>query len=195
MSGGEKANGLGPDTLKERIALAMAGSARGARICEQLKEYGIGYVGWIADSETYFLHVAMNEDPDLSVVQVCKEGEAVAVLAGLHLGGQRGALLVENQGIFECGNILKWAKGLKIPMVLLTGYLFYRFAESREDGIYINGEKDYTESFYRAFDIPYYIVDSDDSVSLVGEACSVAFKTAQPVAVLLSSADEYEPGT
>ncbi|MDO8674013.1 MAG: hypothetical protein Q7O66_21590, partial [Dehalococcoidia bacterium] len=55
--------------------------------------------------------------------------------------------------------------------------------------------QDYTEPFLRAFDISYYLVNSNEDVSLVESACEEAWQTLKPVALLLTSADEYVPGT
>ncbi|MDO8672694.1 MAG: thiamine pyrophosphate-binding protein [Dehalococcoidia bacterium] len=162
---------------------------RGRAICQELKRAGIHHLVWLPDSETHFMHEAMLTDPEIDVIQVCREGEAVAVCAGLHLGGKRGALLVENQGIFETGNVLKWAISLDIPMLLLVGYLFYRF---QKDSTPKGG---HTESFLSAFGINYSMIDADDDVKRISSACEEAWNTRRPVALLLTSADEFVPGT
>ena len=99
---------------------------RGKAICEELKKAGIRHLVWVPDSETHFMNEAIIHEPEINVVKVCREGETMAICAGLYMGGAMGALLVENQGMFECGNVLKWAIGLNIPMVMLIGYFgFY----------------------------------------------------------------------
>ena len=95
---------------------------RGHLICGELKRNGVEYIAWVPDSETHFMHGSMLNDPSLRVIQVCAEGEAVAVCAGMHMGGKRGVVLIENQGAFDSGKVLKWAVGFHFSLVLLMGY-------------------------------------------------------------------------
>ncbi len=170
-------------------------NARAAAICAALKKAGITHVVWLPDSETHFMHAALVQDPGLTVVQACREGETIAICAGLHIGGARAALLVENQGLFECGNVLKWAKNLGFPIVMLVGFLFYAKMERDADGnMSAGGVPDFTERFLDAFAIERWLVDSDDDVTLVDEACATAYDKSTPVAVLLTKADDYESG-
>lgn len=154
---------------------------RGRALCRELKKASVHHIVWLPDSETHFMYEAVCTDPEIKVIQVCREGEAVAICAGLHLGGRRGAALIENQGMFECGNILKWAVAMKMPMLLLVGDLGFA--------------RDYTEPFLDAFGIKHYSVNSDEDVKKVVPACEEAWRTGKPVALLLTSADGYVPGT
>jgi sulfopyruvate decarboxylase subunit alpha len=167
---------------------------RATAICEELKRHGITHVVWVPDSETHFMHAALVQDPDITVIQVCREGETIGVCAGLHLGGVRAGLLVENQGLYDSGNVMKWAKNLGFPIVMLIGFLFFHTMERTERGLVASGVPDYTEPFLDAFGIEHHLVDSDESVKLVAAACERAVELSQPVAVLLAKADDYESG-
>lgn len=93
---------------------------RGQLICEQLKLCGVEYIIWLPDSESFFMHEAMLNDPDLRIIQCCSEGEAISILAGLHLGGKRAIVLIENNGLFEAGNALRWVSDSRFPLVLMV---------------------------------------------------------------------------
>ena len=165
---------------------------RGKAICEELKKAGIHHLVWLPDSETHFMNEAIIHDPGIKVIQVCREGEAIAICAGLYMGGSMGALLVENQGILECGNVLKWSMSLNIPMVMLIGYFgFYNFKRTEQGMKRSSGQMDYTEPFLAAFGIKYFSVYSDADVANVGVACNESRLTSMPVGLLLSSADGY----
>ena len=178
--------------------IGMQGGAtmtrRGQIICEELKKNGVEYIAWIPDSETHFMHYPMLNDPALRVIQVCAEGEAVGICAGMHMGGKRGVVLVENQGAFDSGNVLKWAVGLQFPLVLLIGYLGYRDMEDTPEGKMRRGQREVTEPFLEALGIPYELVDSDKEVSRISDAFSRAERDSKPVALLLTSADDFVPG-
>jgi sulfopyruvate decarboxylase TPP-binding subunit len=167
---------------------------RGWLICDELRKSGVEYIAWVPDSETHFIHDAMLEDPSLRVVQVCSEGEGIALCIGLHMGGKRGVALMENQGAFDSGNILRWAAGYRFPLVLLIGYLGYRHVETTPGGRIRKGQREITEPFLKALDIPYELVDSDEDVGKISDAVSRAERDSRPVAVLLTCADDFVPG-
>ncbi len=179
---------------------------RGKAICQELKKAGIHHIAWLPDTETHFMGSPMLTDSKIRVMKVCREGEAIAICAGLHLGGKRAALLVENQGILECGNILKWAVALETPMLLMVGLVDYRFymrdtaqGKTREtESPQMKAIRDairITEPFLDVFGIKHYLVDSDEDVKKVVPACEEAWRTGKPVALLLTSADEFRAGT
>ncbi|MFC2058069.1 hypothetical protein ACFLTS_00295 [Chloroflexota bacterium] len=168
---------------------------RGKALCDELKKANIHHIVWLTNSETHFMNNAILADPDLKVIKVCREGEAVAICVGLHLGGERGALLVENQGIFECGNVLKWAIGLKTPMLLMIGYLGYRFLQDTPQGKMWGADREYTEPFLDAFEIKHYLVNSDEDAKKLVPATEEAWRSGKPVALLITSTDEYAAGT
>lgn len=167
---------------------------RGKEICQELKKAGIRHLVWLCDSETHFMKEAIQHDPELKVIKVCHEGEAVGICMGLGMGGARGALLVASQGLLQCGNILKCAIETQVPMLLLAGSgEFHQGRRKPQDGATVV-KKNYFKSFLDAFDIKQYMVDSDADVARVGLACREANELRRPVALLLTSADAYEPG-
>lgn len=171
-------------------------STRGAAICAELQSAGVTTIAWLPASETHFMNEAIVRA--FQVVQVCREGEAIAVCGGLHLAGRRGAVLIENQGLYESGNVLKWAVGLRVPIPILVGCPHYDELVSQDDGTFINpasGAVDYTQRFLAAFQIPVSLVVRDEDVAHVGQACRDACTSRRPVAVLLASADGYQAGT
>ena len=167
---------------------------RGHLICDELKRNGVEYIAWIPDSETHFMHDSMLNDPSLRVIQVCAEGEAIAICGGMHMGGKRAVVLIENQGAFDSGNVLKWAVGLQFPLVLLIGYLGYQNLEATPQGKVKRNQREITEPFLEALGIPYELVDSDQDVGKISDAFSRAERDSNPVALLLTSADDFVPG-
>ena len=175
-------------------------SERGERICERLRGHGVEYVTWLPDSETRFLHQAMLEDPGLEMIRVCSEGEALSIVAGLHVGGKRATTLIENNGLFDSGNALRWLSDSRLPLVLLVGYISYRYLTPGPRGRmwsddYWPGVRDLTEPFIDAFEIPHYLIDSDDDVDKIDQAYAEAERTSRPAIALITSADGYLAGT
>ena len=54
----------------------------GSAVVAALKGAGVTHVVWIPDSELGRWDGALSADPDLRLIRVCREGEAVAVAAG-----------------------------------------------------------------------------------------------------------------
>jgi thiamine pyrophosphate-dependent acetolactate synthase large subunit-like protein len=154
-------------------------------ILDELARNRVEFVTWLPDSETHFLHEALFAREDMKVVPTCSEGDALAAAAGMNVAGKVATVVIEDQGLYDSGNVLKWLKTLNTPMVLVVGYLFY--AE--------RGSFGYLEPFLDAFGIPYHIVDSDGKVEEISTAYEEARSSNGVVAVLLASADGYAPGT
>ncbi len=167
---------------------------RGKAICQELKREGIRYVAWLCDSETHFMHEPIQSDPEIRSIKVCHEGEALGICLGLSMGRARGAVLMSNQGMFQAGNILKSVIDTEAPLVMLVSNGLSHHKRSpvvRRR----TAKNDFTVPFLDAFGVKHYLVDTDEDVARVGLACREANELRRPVALLLSSADFYEPGT
>ncbi|MDO8673963.1 MAG: thiamine pyrophosphate-binding protein [Dehalococcoidia bacterium] len=173
---------------------------RGKDIVEELKKAGIHYIVWLPCSEGHFLYDAILSDPEIKAIQVCREAEAIAICAGLHVGGKRGAVLAVINGVYEAGNILNWAVDMEMPMLLLVGYAGYsrtKYPRLPASQSYPRRrpKKNFAEPYLDAFGIPRYLLDSDEDVKKVAPACEEAWNTHQPVALLITRADGYMAGT
>ena len=94
-----------------------------ASVVEELKKNKISHVVWLPDSETNFLFQLLDNEPTLDLVPVCREGETMAIAAGLWVGGKRPIVLIQNTGIFEAGDSIRGlALDVNQPLVMLVGY-------------------------------------------------------------------------
>ena len=78
-----------------------------ASVVEELKKNKISHVVWLPDSETNFLFQLLDNEPTLDLVPVCREGETMAIAAGLWVGGKRPIVLIQNTGVFEAGDSIR----------------------------------------------------------------------------------------
>ncbi|MEQ8194046.1 MAG: thiamine pyrophosphate-binding protein [Rhodospirillales bacterium] len=151
----------------------------------KFKEHGITHVVWLPDSETNWLYMLMKSDPNLTLVGVGREGNAASIAAGLWTGGAKPVILIQNTGMMESGDSIRgWLKSLNIPAVLIVGYRGYT-----RHGVNSDTAADFTEPFLNAFQIKYYLVESDRDADRISIAFKEAEKIKGPVAVLV--ADEY----
>ena len=79
----------------------------GPSVVAALRECGVTHVVWIPDSETGTWEAALSSAADITLVRVCREGEAFAVAAGLFLGGKRPIVMIQCTGLFEAGDALR----------------------------------------------------------------------------------------
>ena len=151
----------------------------------EFKKHGVTHVVWLPDSETNFLYVLMKAEPSLTLVMVSREGNAFSTAAGLHAGGKKPVILIQNTGLMEAGDSMRgWGLLLKTPVVVMVGYRGYT-----RHGVNTDTAATYTERFLNAFGINYYLVESDADASRISVAFEEAKSTQRPVAVLVG--DEY----
>jgi sulfopyruvate decarboxylase TPP-binding subunit len=152
-------------------------------IIAELKKNHISHVVWLPDSETNFMYQLLTSDPTLDLVPVCREGETMAIAAGLWVGGARPIVLIQNTGIFESGDSIR-GLGLDIsqPLVMLVGYRGW----SRH-GLTTDSAARFIEHILHAWGINYYLIETDDDASRISLAIAEAERTQKPVAVLVGT--------
>ncbi len=98
---------------------------------DTLMELGISHVVWIPDTTLGQWDEALRAAPGIELVQVCREGEAWAVAAGLYLGGKRPLVVIQCTGLFESGDALRnVVHDYQLPIYGLIGYRSYLNASS-----------------------------------------------------------------
>ena len=154
-----------------------------ASVVAELKKNDISHVVWLPDSETNFMYQLLTNEPTLDLVPVCREGETMAIAAGLWVGGKRPIVLIQNTGIFEAGDSIR-GLGLDVnqPLVMLVGYRGW----SRH-GLTKDSAARFIEHILHAWGISYYLIETDDDADRISLAIEEADKTQKPVAVLVGT--------
>ena len=154
-------------------------------VLAEMKKNGVTHVVWLPDSETNWLYVLMKAEPSITLVAVAREGLAFSAAAGLHIGGKKPIILIQNTGMMEAGDSMRgWAMGLNIPVVMMVGYRGWT-----RHGVTKDTAAVYTERFLGAFGINYYLIESNADAPRISVAFEESRKTNKPVAVLVG--DEY----
>ena len=154
-----------------------------ASVVAELKKNNISHVVWLPDSETNFMYQLLTNEPTLDLVPVCREGETMAIAAGLWVGGKRPIVLIQNTGIFEAGDSIR-GLGLDVnqPLVMLVGYRGW----SRH-GLTRDSAARFIEHILHAWGINYYLIETDDDADRISLAIEEADKTQKPGAVLVGT--------
>jgi hypothetical protein len=120
-----------------------------------LKECGVTHVVWVPDSDLGTWEAALLAEPSLTLVRVCREGEAVAVAAGLWLGGKRPVVLMQCTGFFEAGDAFRnVVHDLKLPLFFIVGIRnFY----AHRDGKSADSCPVYAQRVVSAWGVPHVL--------------------------------------
>ena len=153
-------------------------------IYQALKRCGVRLMS--ALPETWLLHLIglADADPDMILIRLTREEEAIGISAGAHLAGVKSALLMQNHGFLASINaITSLALLYKIPLLMLISYRGHM------------GEKDpwqtcggrVTEPVLQALDIPYdHLTEPAQAQRQIAAAQTLAESSLTPVALLLS---------
>jgi sulfopyruvate decarboxylase TPP-binding subunit len=129
----------------------------GPSVAAALRECGVSHVVWLPDSEIGTWEAALLAEPQMPLIRVCREGEAMAVAAGLLLGGKRPIVLIQCTGLFEAGDALRNAvHDLKLPLFLVIGLRGY-YAHQRHSTF--DTCPVFAEPILKAWQIPYTILE------------------------------------
>ncbi|NBO93697.1 MAG: hypothetical protein EBV06_15510 [Planctomycetia bacterium] len=99
----------------------------GSDFVAALREAGITDIPWLPDSELGRWESALAAAITPRLIRVCREGEALAIAAGLLIGGRTPLVAMQCTGLFEAGDSLRnFAHDLKLPLRVLVGVRSWR---------------------------------------------------------------------
>ncbi len=156
----------------------------GASVVTAFRECGLTHVVWIPDSTLGQWEPALLEAKDLRLIRVCREGEAFAVAAGLHLGGKRPVIIIQCTGFFEAGDSLRNViHDLDLPLFLVVGvrsYYAHRQGKSKDSC------PQFAEAITTAWQIPYVVFEHEQGTEALVDAYRQAQSSKTASAVLLA---------
>jgi sulfopyruvate decarboxylase TPP-binding subunit len=152
-------------------------------LINELKKNNITHIVWLPDSETNFMYQMLLAEPSIDLVPVCREGETMAIAAGLWVGGKKPVVLIQNTGIFESGDSIR-GLGLDInqPLVMLIGYRGWTRRGPTPDSA-----ARFIEHILHAWGLNYYLIESDEDADRISVAIEEADRTQKPVGVLIGT--------
>lgn len=156
----------------------------GPSIASAFTRCGITHVVWIPDSELGTWDAALASTPGLTLIRVCREGEAFAMAAGLLLGGKKPIVLIQCTGLFEAGDALRNViHDLKLPIFFVVGVRSYYLHQQ-------NATADtcpvFTEPIMKAWQVPYVVLDRSHHADDLAKAYLQAQKDKRAGAVLIA---------
>ena len=153
------------------------------KVFDEIKKCGVTHIIWLAESETKFMYEVMMDQTEITLVPVCREGEAIAIAMGLLLGGKKPVVLHQSTGFFESGDSVRGlAIDLNLPVLMLLGYRGYKKNAPMTDTAAI-----YLKPVLDAWGIRHYMIETDEEVDRISVAYREAQAISKPVAVLIGS--------
>ena len=156
----------------------------GPSVAAALKECGVTHVVWLPDSDIGRWETALLAEPSLALIRVCREGEAMAVAAGLLLGGKHPVVVIQCTGFFEAGDALRnVVHDLKLPLFLVVGV---RGALAHRKGATADTCPVFAEPIVRAWQLPYTLLDERHTAADLAAAYRKARDEGRAGAVLMA---------
>ena len=123
---------------------------------QALRDAGVTHVVGLPDTETGPVFDALAESESPRLVPVCREGEAIAIAAGLWAGGKHPVVLIQSTGLFESGDSLRnVAFELDAPVNLIVGY---RGHSGKPNAGAPDTARRFLEPILNAWEVPYEMV-------------------------------------
>src|ERR687892_1909240 len=131
------------------------------RLVQSLKDAGVNFVTYLPETRLSQIIPLVRDDPDMELIAVANESEAVTIAAGATLGGKQAAVYLENTGIYVSSySLLTVGKQLGVPLLLLIGYLG-GFPDQRNSFLYATIGK-HTIPTLQGLGIEYMVLESGD---------------------------------
>ncbi|MDO8569121.1 MAG: thiamine pyrophosphate-binding protein [Dehalococcoidales bacterium] len=152
-----------------------------ARVLQEIRKCGFTHVIWLPDTGSRPLYDALAREAGITMVPVCREGEALAIAAGLMWGGKNPLVLIQCTGFFESGDSVRGvAMDTRLPQLMMIGYRGWR-----RDAPVTDSAALFTEPIMDGWGIKHYLVECDDDAGKISLGFKESHETRKPVAILV----------
>ncbi len=155
-------------------------------LLDAIRAAGITHVLTVPDTHQRTLLDLLAETDTPRLITICTEDEAIAINAGLYIGGARPMLLIQNNGFYACVNTLKAIPlDAQVPTFMLIG-------EHGRDLSHPSRENDdrsvrMLEPTLELWGVPYFRLERPDDIGNFGRAYRQCVEQGGPVAVLVGA--------
>jgi sulfopyruvate decarboxylase TPP-binding subunit len=156
----------------------------GPSVAAALCDCGVTHVVWIPDTVLGTWQEALLAEPGLALVRVCREGEAMAVAAGLQLGGRQPVVAIQCTGLFDAGDALRnFVHDFRLPLFFIVGVRSYH---AHQQGKSTDTCPIFTEPILQAWKVPYIVLDRQHTAADLAAAYRQARAEDRAGAVLIA---------
>lgn len=156
----------------------------GPSLAQAFTAAGVSHILWIPDTELGAWEPALSTAPTFQLIRVCREGEAIALAAGLMIGGKKPVVAIQCTGLFEAGDALRnVVYDLQLPLFLIVGVRNYY---NHQAGATSDSCPVFTEPILKAWKIPYLLLDRRHDANDVTSAYRQAQQEGRAGVVLIA---------
>jgi sulfopyruvate decarboxylase subunit alpha len=157
------------------------------RIVTGLESAGVTLAASVPDTWIGTLMAEVRRSRSVRAIDVAREEEAVAVACGANLAGGRGAVLIQNAGLLNCGGVLA---GL-VELYRIPCFFIVSLRGDHRDPVYYHAPKGrVTEETLRAWRLPHAVADrGGDLAAQVRRGVEFCVESRGPFVLLISGED------
>ena len=149
-----------------------------------IKDANVRFITALPETWLVYLLQLADDDPEMCLVEVAKEEEAIGIAAGAHFASKPHVLLMQNHGFLASINgVVSLAMLYRVPLTMLIalrGHWGEPYPWHTQGGIH-------TEPILRALGLPFdYARDPAKVGKQIKEAVTFANSSLSPVALLLT---------
>jgi sulfopyruvate decarboxylase subunit alpha len=153
-------------------------------VYQGIKDSGVRFLSALPETWLVYLLQLAEDDPEMQLVEVAKEEEAIGIAAGAFFAGKPNILLMQNHGFLASMNgLVSLAMLYRVPLVMLIavrGHWGEPYPWHTQGGIH-------TEAVLRSLSLPFeYARDPAKVGRQIKEAVTFAGASLSPVALLLT---------
>jgi sulfopyruvate decarboxylase TPP-binding subunit len=164
----------------------MAQPIAASMLLDALHEAGVTDVVAVPDTHQRSLIELLQESADIRFIQTTTEDEAIALAAGLIIGGRRPIVQIQHAGLFACVNNMRGvAMDGEFPLVFLIGLLGRDVSKTPRDNF--GSMVRLAEPLLETLDIPSHLLEGPDDVGQVVDAFSEAEERGGPVVLFVGT--------
>ena len=184
----ERRSGTQGDALRYKMTMDAATETQTRTgwqhdLYDLLRRHDITQFAYVPDAGHSILIDRSIADPGVHSIPLTTEEEGVALIAGADLGGARAVLLMQSSGVGNCINMLSLIKGARFPFLTLVS-MRGDFGEGNP-WQFPMGQA--TQPVLEAMGVICVRIEQpQDVIPAAGAALTMAFKSGQAGAVLLS---------
>ena len=155
----------------------------GEEISQFLVSLGVTHVVGLPDSTLGPWEGALSSTDGLSLVRVCREGEAWALAAGLYLGGASPLVMIQCTGLFESGDALRNVLyDFGLPLYAVIGYRSYLNQSTLPGDTCLT----FTEPILKAWNLDYRLIVDSKQIEDIREHYTSCLRDQRPGVALIA---------
>jgi sulfopyruvate decarboxylase TPP-binding subunit len=166
--------------------MAVAEAIRASDLLEALRAQSVTDVVAVPDTHQRSLISLLEQVEDIRFIQAATEDEAVALAAGLIVGGRKPVVQIQHAGLYACVNHLRGiASDGRFPMVFLIGLLGRD--THRMPSEHASSMVRFAEPLLDTMEVPHWLLDGPGDLGMVAEAFAAAEERQGPTALLVGT--------